>query len=82
MYPSKGKRMPPIARAASVLHTSVLTLATHQPIQLVDITRRIAAVVREARLGHGLVQVFRGTPPRPCVFRRTSRCCSRTCAAS
>lgn len=50
--------MPPIASSATVLHTRVLTLATNEPIQLIDITRRIAAVVREARLQDGLVQVF------------------------
>ena len=50
--------MPPIAPSATVLHTRVLTLATHEPIQLIDITPRIAAVVHQARVRDGLVQVF------------------------
>jgi len=50
--------MPPSAPSATVLYTRVLTLATHEPIQLIDITRRIAAVVHQARLRDGLVQVF------------------------
>jgi secondary thiamine-phosphate synthase enzyme len=50
--------MPPTAPFAAVLHTRVLTLATHEPIQLVDITRAVAAVVRQARVQDGLVQVF------------------------
>jgi secondary thiamine-phosphate synthase enzyme len=49
--------MPPTA-AASVLYTRVLTLPTHAPIQLVDVTRRIAAIVSQAGLHNGLVQVF------------------------
>jgi len=43
---------------ATVLHTRVLTLPTDEPIQLVDITRRIAAIVSQAGLHNGLVQVF------------------------
>lgn len=50
--------MPLIAPAATVLHTRVLRLATDERIQLVDITRRIAATVTDAGLHNGLVQVF------------------------
>jgi secondary thiamine-phosphate synthase enzyme len=50
--------MPPTAPAATVLHTRVLSLPTREPIQLVDITRRIAAIVSQAGLHNGLVQVF------------------------
>jgi secondary thiamine-phosphate synthase enzyme len=50
--------MPSSAPAATVLHTRVLRLSTHEPIQLVDITRQIAATVQEAGLHTGLVQVF------------------------
>ena len=50
--------MPPTAPAATVLHTRVLRLPTHEPIQLIDITRRIAAIVSQADLHNGLVQVF------------------------
>jgi secondary thiamine-phosphate synthase enzyme len=50
--------MPLIAPAATVLHTRVLQLPTHEPIQLVDITRRIAIIVSQAGLHNGLVQVF------------------------
>ena len=49
--------MPPTA-PATVLHTRVLTLPTHEPIQLVDVTRRIAAIVSQVGLHNGLVQVF------------------------
>lgn len=50
--------MPPTAPAATVLYTRSVTLPTHEPIQLVDITTRIAAIVRQAGLHNGLVQVF------------------------
>lgn len=50
--------MPPTAPSATVQHTRSLTLATHEPIQLIDITRSVAALVRQARLQDGLVQVF------------------------
>lgn len=56
-YQGEG-RMPPTTPSTTVLHSRVLTLATKEPIQLIDITRRIAAVVRQARLHDGLVQVF------------------------
>ncbi len=44
--------------SATVVHTRTLSLATHAPIELLDITERIAAVVREARVRNGFVQVF------------------------
>lgn len=55
---AREKRMPQPGLSATVLHTRVLTLATHEPIQLIDVTRPIANVVRQARVRDGLVQVF------------------------
>jgi secondary thiamine-phosphate synthase enzyme len=50
--------MPTTSRSSSVVRSRVLTVATHQPIQLVDITDAVAACVRQARLKDGLVHVF------------------------
>ncbi|SRR6266540_5462905 len=44
--------------SATVVHTRILSLPTHAPIELLDITERVAAVVREARIVDGFVQVF------------------------
>ncbi len=50
--------MPTTYQSGNVVRSRVLTFATHDPIQLVDITDAVAAVVRQARLQHGLVQLF------------------------
>ncbi len=50
--------MPTTYQSSSVVRSRVLTFATHDPIQFVDITDAVAAVVRQARLQDGLVQVF------------------------
>jgi secondary thiamine-phosphate synthase enzyme len=50
--------MPTTSRSSSGVRARVLTFATHQPIQLVDITDAVAACVRQARLQDGLVHVF------------------------
>ncbi len=50
--------MPTTYQSSSVVRSRVLTLATHDPIQLVDITDAVAVFVRQARLKDGLVQVF------------------------
>ena len=52
------RRMPTTYQSSSVVRSRVLTLATHDPIELVDITDAVAAFVRHARLKDGLVQVF------------------------
>jgi secondary thiamine-phosphate synthase enzyme len=44
--------------SAIVVHTSILRFQTHSPIELVDITERVAAVVRQTGLADGFVQVF------------------------
>ena len=84
IYSSKQgeRRMPPTAPAATVLHTRVLTLPTHEPIQLVDITapdrgRRPSGSPAQT----GWCRSFRDTPPPRSAFRKTSRSCSRTCAS-
>jgi len=50
--------MPTTYQSSSVVRSRVLTLATHESIELVDITDAVAAFVRHARLKDGLVQVF------------------------
>jgi secondary thiamine-phosphate synthase enzyme len=50
--------MPTTSPSRSIVRSRVLTLATHDRIQLVDITDAVAACVRQARLKDGLVQVF------------------------
>ena len=50
--------MPTTPQSSRVARSRVLTFATREPIQLVDITDAVAAVVRQARLTDGLVQVF------------------------
>jgi len=50
--------MPTAHQPRSIVRSRVLTLATHDSIELVDITYAVAAFVREARLNDGLVQVF------------------------
>jgi secondary thiamine-phosphate synthase enzyme len=50
--------MPSTAQSRTVVRTRVLKLATHDPIQLVDITDAVAGCVRRARIRDGLVQVF------------------------
>ncbi len=50
--------MPTTCQSSSVVRSRVLTFATHDPIQLVDITDAVAAVVRQAHLQDGLVQLF------------------------
>jgi secondary thiamine-phosphate synthase enzyme len=52
------RRMPTTYQSSSVVRSRVLTLATHDSIELVDITDTIAAFVRHAGLKNGLVQVF------------------------
>src|SRR6185503_10286942 len=50
-----------VSRVPSVSNTAVhlrrLALETHEPIQLVDITDRVAAVVRSSRVTNGLVSI-------------------------
>jgi len=50
--------MPTTSPSSSIARSRVLTIATREPIQLVDITDAVAAVVRQARLTDGLVHVF------------------------
>src|SRR5579859_1054723 len=50
--------MPTTSQSSRLVRSRVLTVATSEPIQLVDITDAVAAVVRQARLRDGLVQVF------------------------
>jgi secondary thiamine-phosphate synthase enzyme len=50
--------MPTTSQSSSVVRSRVLTFATHEPIQLVDITDAVASFVRQTRLKEGLVQVF------------------------
>jgi secondary thiamine-phosphate synthase enzyme len=50
--------MPTTYQSSSVVRSRLLTLATHDSIELVDITDAVAAFVRQARLQDGLVQVF------------------------
>jgi len=50
--------MLPTAQSGTVVQTRVLELATHDPIQLLDITDAVAACVRQAGVQDGLVQVF------------------------
>ena len=50
--------MPTAHQPSSIVRSRVLTLATHDSIELVDITDAVAAFVRHARLKDGLVQVF------------------------
>src|SRR6202165_1293468 len=52
------RRMPTTHQPSSIVRSRVLTLATHDSIELVDITYAVAAFVCEARLKDGLVQVF------------------------
>jgi secondary thiamine-phosphate synthase enzyme len=50
--------MPATAHSSTVVRTRILKLATHDPIQLVDITDAVAGCVRRAGIRDGLVQVF------------------------
>ena len=50
--------MPTTSQSSHVVRSRVLSVATSEPIQLVDITDAVAAVVRQARLRDGLVQVY------------------------
>jgi secondary thiamine-phosphate synthase enzyme len=50
--------MPITYQSSSTVRSRVLTVVTHDPIQLVDITDAVAAFVRQARLKDGLVHVF------------------------
>lgn len=50
--------MPTTNQASTVVRSRVLTFATHDSIQLIDITDAVTAVVRQARLKDGLVHVF------------------------
>lgn len=53
--PSTVACKPPPPATAHVLSARTLSLATHQPIELIDITDQIADLVREAGLRHGQV---------------------------
>jgi secondary thiamine-phosphate synthase enzyme len=44
--------------SATVVNTRVLHVPTHAPIDLLDITDRVAALVRQAHVDAGFVQVF------------------------
>ena len=50
--------MPPTCEPRPVARLRTLRIATQRPIQLVDITDAVAAVVHEAGLRDGLVSVF------------------------
>jgi len=52
------QHVPRTSPPSSVVRSRVLTLATHDSIQFVDITDAVASFVRQAGLTKGLVQVF------------------------
>ncbi|MDQ3809665.1 MAG: secondary thiamine-phosphate synthase enzyme YjbQ, partial [Chloroflexota bacterium] len=50
--------MSTISEPRTVVRLHHLQLATHQPVELLDITESVAAVVRQARVREGFAHVF------------------------